>query len=724
MIINKLTLKNFRSYEEECTFDFTPNGDKNVILIGGENGAGKSTIFEAIKLCFYGPATYGYQGYNSNYISRIKGNINNNAFKHPNVESFIELQIEMPEGNNINNYSIKRIWSYEDKKINEEYSVYKNGTLLANEELSYFENYFKSLLPPMLFDFFFFDGEELSDFFIGRGAKTHLKEALLKLCNYDTIELLRKQILQFQRSKLRTNTDTSDLEKKYSEQLNVLRAIDLELKDEEKEISELKETLEALSEERHSLEIEFIKQGGMLETERGKITSKINKLEESRTIKNQEIKDFSNDTLPFLILSDKLVNLRDQIEKEDKFNLYNNVRNRFDSNVIKDYLSENDILKPDKNIDDIAVDILSKITSNMFGEESQYNSFKELHKLSSDQSADVLSLSKSIIYRKVELKKDIKDKYNDINHWSIEIEKLKKKLTSSADKHLVEEYITSIKKITNDISAYEFELQKHELNIESLMEEKQKADYHLVRAKNEYTTALQSDNNLQLSSDVSDLLESIIVELTATKLKEIENNYMEIFSKLIRKTKYVENVIIDSDFNITLYINRLYNTLEIANKYNTIGYDEMARKFGDKFIVGLSEYYNTHTKKGLSNKLSNIKQSELINLNTKVNVDEFSKGEKQIYILCLIWALIKASDVKVPFIIDTPYARIDESHRNSITTEFLPNVSNQVIILSTNKEIDKESYDLIHKHVANEYLLQYMDIERKTKVSNRYFFEV
>ncbi|WP_131081943.1 AAA family ATPase, partial [Clostridioides difficile] len=44
MIINKLVLKNFRSYEEETTFNLNTTSDKNIILIGGKNGAGTSTI--------------------------------------------------------------------------------------------------------------------------------------------------------------------------------------------------------------------------------------------------------------------------------------------------------------------------------------------------------------------------------------------------------------------------------------------------------------------------------------------------------------------------------------------------------------------------------------------------------------------------------------------------------------------------------------------------------
>ena len=94
MIINSITLKNFRSYEDETTFSFTPKDNKNIVLIGGENGAGKSTLFEAIKLCIYGPITYGYLGENHNYLTKIKNNIKyqinfNLVFFYSTVSSFI-----------------------------------------------------------------------------------------------------------------------------------------------------------------------------------------------------------------------------------------------------------------------------------------------------------------------------------------------------------------------------------------------------------------------------------------------------------------------------------------------------------------------------------------------------------------------------------------------------------------------------------------------------------
>lgn len=69
MKINKVKLHNFSSYEGNNEFDFEiTDAGKNIVLIGGKNGAGKTSLFTAIKVALYGPLAYGYVGVNSHYI--------------------------------------------------------------------------------------------------------------------------------------------------------------------------------------------------------------------------------------------------------------------------------------------------------------------------------------------------------------------------------------------------------------------------------------------------------------------------------------------------------------------------------------------------------------------------------------------------------------------------------------------------------------------------------
>ncbi|MDO5518539.1 MAG: DNA sulfur modification protein DndD, partial [Clostridium sp.] len=192
-------------------------------------------------------------------------------------------------------------------------------------------------------------------------------------------------------------------------------------------------------------------------------------------------------------------------------------------------------------------------------------------------------------------------------------------------------------------------------------------------------------------------------------------------SKIIRKDNYVNSIVIDDHFASTLYINKDYNTTDVLNIIRNLGFDGLIKKYGAKFLEDLFKHYNVDTNKELEEKVSQDISFDYITLSTKVNINDFSSGEKQIYILCLIWSIIKSSGVEIPFIIDTPYARIDETHRSALTTRYLPNISKQVIILSTNKEIDSELYDVISPYVCDEYLLLYNTELRKTEVKNGYF---
>ena len=103
-------------------------------------------------------------------------------------------------------------------------------------------------------------------------------------------------------------------------------------------------------------------------------------------------------------------------------------------------------------------------------------------------------------------------------------------------------------------------------------------------------------------------------------------------------------------------------------------------------------------------KILQIKENDSCDLYKNIDLSRLSKGERQIFILALYWAIIILSNQNIPFVIDTPYARIDANHRKEISEKFFPNISKQVIILSTDEEINEEYYGIIKPYIAKQVL--------------------
>jgi len=54
-----------------------------------------------------------------------------------------------------------------------------------------------------------------------------------------------------------------------------------------------------------------------------------------------------------------------------------------------------------------------------------------------------------------------------------------------------------------------------------------------------------------------------------------------------------------------------------------------------------------------------------------------------------LWGLARASARPLPAVIDTPMARLDAAHRQHLVERYFPNASHQVIVLSTDTEVDR-----------------------------------
>jgi DNA sulfur modification protein DndD len=204
----------------------------------------------------------------------------------------------------------------------------------------------------------------------------------------------------------------------------------------------------------------------------------------------------------------------------------------------------------------------------------------------------------------------------------------------------------------------------------------------------------------------------MIKTLIASKFKQIENETLAMLKKILRKDSFIDLVELDENFNLYLYKEQIYQLDELENLVRNIGHEELEKRIGKAGTARLLEAFSIDS---ISRLRSNIKKlnwqrtmfNAPISLYKRIELNQLSKGEKQIFILALYYAIIKVSGKDIPFIIDTPYARIDTEHREQISKEFFPNISSQVVILSTDEEVTKHYYNVLKPFIAKEYLLEY-----------------
>ena len=84
---------------------------------------------------------------------------------------------------------------------------------------------------------------------------------------------------------------------------------------------------------------------------------------------------------------------------------------------------------------------------------------------------------------------------------------------------------------------------------------------------------------------------------------------------------------------------------------------------------------------------------------------QLSAGEKQIYAIAMLEALARISERRLPVIIDTPLGRLDSRHRANLVERYFPHASHQVILLSTDTELDNSFYRSLSRHVSHAYVI-------------------
>lgn len=295
MKIKRIELTNFRQFKGKNELIFSTDDDKNVTFIMAENSSGKTTIIEAFRFLFFGNTSIG------------DGIVN------------MDLKREMPIGEDLEIKVVAEILYREREYSLTRKSIYKKNTNKINFIVStlvieykddngvtkkLFENdakdFIKEIMPENLFNYFFFEGEEIENLGESLFAKTKKQnafaEAIKNLLGFTYLYRMKDDLEKV------IKTFNKDLEAAYDNdkdnkklQLEINKCME-EKENNEQSLKSYEDELEKLKNEKDNVSKILLQNTSTKEkqNERNKLKREIDKIDnELKRIKQKMFNDFS-----------------------------------------------------------------------------------------------------------------------------------------------------------------------------------------------------------------------------------------------------------------------------------------------------------------------------------------------------------------------------------------------------------------------------------------------
>lgn len=677
MKIKSLKLENIGPYKGINTMTFDLNDNRNIVLFGGKNGTGKTTIFSAIKVGLYGCKSFGYESLNSKYYEEISKLINTDIKTKQNKIASITIDALLEDGKQNNIFTINRCWLIKGSGIKENCQVYKNNELINGEELQNFIAYLDGVVSADLFNFFFFDGEKIGDYFLSSNSNQNFRKAFLSLCGLDSISLM---VENFERVYKSSNQDSKVSILYYNVKDDVKKLQD-EFITTEQIIKSLESDLITLEDQKEAIEQSYTISGGLTINAWKEINRKLLEEESFREAHYKQLRDIALSNLPFIIVMKRIDALQKQLQIESDIHKANILRSTLSDEKVIDFIVEY------YNCTRIKANTFVKRFFSLLTPQNKNEEYKELLDLSSEDEQKINLIISNKKEFKVQL---ITDLFKEIDKSSARTNKARKKLkVSNIDK--IEDFVKEMSEHNQLLLKTKSELDKmtnKQNSLRELLDSKEK-EYEKVQKEFELELKNSSINNIAGRALLvyRETEESLVKEYA----KKLEERFIVNFAKIINKKDFIDGINVDSKLNVRPYKKVVFSTSELKQLFNNYGKDYLINDIGviDEIVL----------ENALSSKEKVVELPVIIK-------SPLSQGEKQVYIMSLYISLLQIANVNVPFVIDTPFARIDSEHRGKIIEVFFKKLNSQVFILSTDEEIVNDFKKQLDINIANTFLLK------------------
>ena len=661
MYFTKVELHNFGIYKgthEMCLTDKV--GNRNITLVGGLNGRGKTTFHDSILIALYGKQALKYiQEKARSYDKLLMDHINKHA---TDDETYVAVSICLDDGTNL---KVKRSWTLKGKKLEQQTIVEKNGIVdkYLGENWGY---YIEEILPFGIARFFFFNNEkitQLADDVSFEQIKSSIKSAIGVLAIEKAIEHADEVIRR--KKKALATFEQSEENVGYQEVENQIADIDARLAEATKKSNELERRCETLAASLEAKEKEFWASGGDLSRNRDAIKSEMDKIKAQADKVNADITQMVIDASTPLFMCKELVKQSYEEEKAAQSSEVKLYSKKVVADLYRQVIEKISNCGLDNNAIYIVKNIVDEVLTGHFPGDVEPKEIKNM-------SATSIMLYERLIAEVFQnIIQRIEFYISNIDSRESELMSLDAHLGATDEKTLAMQLFDALKSIEAEKAVADSEYQKQISTIESLNHQRDilvAKRIQLLKAIAEKEHANNDNARIVKYAAMSiEVLTEFKIRLQKEKLTKLSKTTTECFRALVEKDSLVSEIIINP------------TSLDVT--------------------------------------ILDVDGNELLK-------SQLSAGEQQMFAVAIVWALALTSGYKAPVIIDTPMARLDSSHRANFVTKYLPAASSQVMVLSTDEEVYGRYLDLVRDNVVDYYTLLYREEEQCTSIVNGYFGEV
>lgn len=657
MILDELVLHNVGTFAGRHSLALTPPSDgKTIVLIGGLNGTGKTTVLEAIHLALYGALAQPSGRRSGSYESYLRGLIHRGV---PASEgAAVELAFHAHRSGQERRYRVRRTWRSTGASIREILTVQLDGrhdqalTETWNEHIETF-------LPRGIAGLFFFDGEQIEALADLQRSRRVLGSALASLLGLDLVDRLATD-LSVLRRRQRTQQVPDDLRAAVEERQQaatsirqaeeaaaaVVAAARVDSERAEKRLFELTEQYRAAG-------------GGLLEKREAAEAAAVMLRRDLEQLED-DVRDELADVAPLLQVSKLLAGLAAQAHKE---------ATAAREQVVVDVVADRDkALLEQLDMARVRGAARARIDQFLAADRQLRLAASEVPMIAGLRDSGPLdSLIRTGLPSAQRRLQGLLDRRLTTR---AELDQAERLLVAIPDPESLAPLRAEVDATTAEVGRIKAGFDHVCERLLSLRQERGRADTAYETAMDRAARAnLAADDDRRLVDHI-DRVRSSLVRLrsaaTRRHLDRIGELIQEALGRLLRKDKLITGVRIDAD---------------------------------------------SHTVE-----LTGLDGQEL-------PVQQLSAGERQLLAVALLWGLARAAGQPLPVVIDTPLGRLDRSHREHLLDRYFPYASHQVILLSTDTEIDEAAWVRIHKHIGHAYRLEFDPVTNATNVQHGYLWD-